>query len=824
MRFRILSVLVALAAAVVVVGSSGAVTAKQRGAAKIDVSTTSGVIHYLRSIHVNPSKVVIQRGVRNYAGPNCPGKRWQCATTRRTVVQIAKPGGRNRFTCRSSRCVVVQIARGSQAARPTRGVMALAAAGKGNSGVCIKTTGATQSCVINQSSSTGDNTAIVYEDAGKTTGLTQSLSYTASITQTATGTGNPNVPGSGNKNIACVHQKTNVEGNTVGKKGTPVSVNLESHQSIAVTQDSTNGGNQAQQSATSSGACAAGPLDQSQTLSSTATGGGSITQNQNALSNGPNMKLDVAQNKTPGFDGSANGENFAIFTQTNTLTAIANTGGGDVTQTQSSVDSGNGDGGILASVNQDSRSKSTASATQTETQCEDAASPPVALTECKQTADSDFSAAHTLTQVQHGPASVSKAASKGGRHVYSVKKGGCCSVQTGNPHDSFLVNQTSTQYNDTGQHQTNTLQGDCRTDGSCTASQTANINGSPTTQSQTGSDLNVQTTCVGPTCFSENGAQLTATNTDVAEFGYGGMRVNTSTSGTPGTGTGTIAIPSGSINGTVTRALLYWNGPTSSSDPNSNAAVSFGGSAITGTNIGTAASNCWNNPDAGVAYTNSQSYRADVTDIVKGGLSGGGGNFALANFTKTDGVTVTSDINGVSLIVFSYDGNNASYRNLVLWSGNDSNEASTGDPATGWDQTLSGVQWPGGTGGGTLDFVVGDGQSFPDGALSVNGTEIVPAGSIFDGNSTPAGPGNLFGDLWDLKSFAVPASLLTTGSNSLHLTSPLAGDCLSLVVAAANMPTTAQTLAPAAPAAAPSAALPARSRAAGAVPGAAGGR
>jgi hypothetical protein len=806
---RIFSLFAALVAAVVVVGASGAVTAKERGVAKVDVSTRSAVIHYLRSIHVNPHRVVIQRGARNYAGPNCPGKGWRCAATRRTVVQIAKPGGRNRFVCRSTRCVVVQLALGTRARpRTTRGFLAAPAA-KGNSGVCIKTTGATQSCVINQSSSSGDNTAVVYEDVGKTTGLTQTLLFTASITQKATG--------SSNKNVACVHQKTNAEGNTVAgqKKGVPVAVNLESHQSIAITQDSAHGGNQAQQSATSAGVCTGSSLEQTQSLASLANGSGQITQNENALSNGPNMTLDVKQNQGAGFFGTANGLNFAIFTQTNTLTAIANTAVGPVAQTQSSVDTGNGDGGILASVNQDSRDKSTADATQTETQCEDAATG--GLTTCEQ--DADFNGSYALTQTQHGPASVTKASPKrGGRHVYSVKKGGCCSVQTGNPADTFVITQSSTQFNDTGQHQTNTIQGDCKTDGTCTASQTAAIDGSTTTQSQTGTDLNVQTTCVGPTCFSENGAQLTATNTDIAEFGYGGMRVNTSNSGTPGTGTGSISIPANSINGTVTRALLYWNGPTSSSDPNSNAAVSFGGSPITGTNIGSAASNCWNVPADGVAYTNSQSYRSDVTDLVKGGLVSGGGTFALADFTKTDGMNVVSDINGVSLVVFSYDGQSADYRNVVLWSGNDSNEASTGDPA-GWDETLTGVPWPGGTGGATLDFVVGDGQSFADGAISVNGTEIVPAGNIFEGDSTPAGPGNFLGDLWDLKSFAIPASLLTTGSNSLQVTSPLAGDCLSLVVAAANMPTTAQTLAPA------TAPLPAASAATGAaIAGAPGGR
>src|SRR5207244_13305803 len=40
-----------------------------------------------------PAGCVIQRGARNYAGPACPGKRWNCTKATR-VVQIAKSGSR----------------------------------------------------------------------------------------------------------------------------------------------------------------------------------------------------------------------------------------------------------------------------------------------------------------------------------------------------------------------------------------------------------------------------------------------------------------------------------------------------------------------------------------------------------------------------------------------------------------------------------------------------------------------------------------------------------------------------------------------------------
>ena len=98
MRAKVLlSLAGAFIAAVALVSASGAATTNAQKVTKIDVSTRAAVVHYLRSIHVNPKGAVIQRGLRNYAGAHCPGKHWTCAGTRHTVVQIAKQGGQNRF-------------------------------------------------------------------------------------------------------------------------------------------------------------------------------------------------------------------------------------------------------------------------------------------------------------------------------------------------------------------------------------------------------------------------------------------------------------------------------------------------------------------------------------------------------------------------------------------------------------------------------------------------------------------------------------------------------------------------------------------------------
>ena len=459
MRARALCLFVAILAAVALVSASGAATPKANNI-RISFSTRAEVIHYLRSVHVSAKGVVIQRGLRNYAGSHCPGTGWTCTKTTHPVVQVAKAGGSNTFRCSTSSCAVVQVAR---------------TAGAGtNTAKCIKITGPTQSCTINQASATANNVAIVYQAAGGLLNRTQTASVTASITQQATG--------ATNTNTACVSQNTLLDGSAAS--GQPVTVALEAHQTVTIKQDSANGGNSAKSSATLFGTCDAGhPLTQRQLLNSIVTSRSSITQNENAVDNGANMTIDIEQNQSPGFLGVANGPNSANFDQTNSLTAVANTAAGPVSQTQSSVD-----GGLLGTINQDSRGLSTATATQTETQCEDAHS--TASIRCDRTTSDPPS--YALTQTQIGP----------------VHKGVGTATQTGNPGDTFTVNQSSTQDNDqgAGSVQTNLVQGDCSTSGTsataCTVTQNTNVDGQSFTNTQSGQDVNTTTNCTGSTCTS----------------------------------------------------------------------------------------------------------------------------------------------------------------------------------------------------------------------------------------------------------------------------------------------------------------------------------
>jgi hypothetical protein len=250
-------------------------------------------------------------------------------------------------------------------------------------------------------------------------------------------------------------------------------------------------------------------------------------------------------------------------------------------------------------------------------------------------------------------------------------------------------------------------------------------------------------------------------NTNYVSAGYGGMRT---------IGTGTIQLSG--VTGTVTRALLYWHGPTNSTDPTVNATVSFAGHAVTGTNIGMSSDNCW-------GFVNSQAYRADVTGLVTGN-----GAYALSNFTKSG-----AEVNGASLIVFYNNAASTNKRDIVIFDGNDSNATNSYD-ADGWNVTLPGINYTSGT--ANIELHISDGQigaSFADGEIDLNGSSIAPAGQIFSGSSVPNGASAAAtsGGLWDIKSFNITGAL-KPGSNTISLTSSYNADCLSMIAAVIDLP------------------------------------
>ena len=228
-------------------------------------------------------------------------------------------------------------------------------------------------------------------------------------------------------------------------------------------------------------------------------------------------------------------------------------------------------------------------------------------------------------------------------------------------------------------------------------------------------------------------------STDWVTSGVGGMR---------GTGLGSLTV-SGVV-GPVTQSLLYWHGPTDSVDPTANASVNVNGTPLVGTNIGLSQDNYW-------GFENSHAYRANSTDVISGN-----GSYALSGFIHPN-----ADINGAATAVFFDDGNANNNRDVVVFDGNDANWASAYDPA-GWDFTLSGINYSGGS--VLLRLIVSDGQSFnslDDGTLRVNGVGVA-TGGIFQGASLP-GPNIYFGNLFDIVTIDI-SSLLLPGGNSLRIT------------------------------------------------------
>lgn len=142
---------------VVMLASTPSVAREREVGRKTTTNTSSRAVGriLLRSMEVGPKKVVTQRGRKNYAGPNCPGKHWNCTTASR-VVQIATSGGKNRFECAGhakDTCTTVQKARG--------GGMNFARCIQGTKQAGGMSQREAQVCSITQANTTGKNVVFV---------------------------------------------------------------------------------------------------------------------------------------------------------------------------------------------------------------------------------------------------------------------------------------------------------------------------------------------------------------------------------------------------------------------------------------------------------------------------------------------------------------------------------------------------------------------------------------------------------------------------------------------------------------------------------------
>jgi hypothetical protein len=224
-----LALLLALAA----FGLAGSVGAAPHpaGAARVDLSTKEGVAAYLSSKGLNPASFVVQRGGLNYAGPNCPGRRWNC-TKGKKVVQVASgKHGKNRMECggtltttttggtTTTTCVVVQTATSGQnharCALDSRGV----------SPVVLD-------CQIQQTNTNGGNFAHVQEHVVQREGADQRATLNASVSQTT----------AGGDNHSIVNQAIDETSREVAMMAAPTQ-NQEGRFSASITQSSGTGNN-----------------------------------------------------------------------------------------------------------------------------------------------------------------------------------------------------------------------------------------------------------------------------------------------------------------------------------------------------------------------------------------------------------------------------------------------------------------------------------------------------------------------------------------------------------------------------------------------------
>ena len=261
--------------------------------------------------------------------------------------------------------------------------------------------------------------------------------------------------------------------------------------------------------------------------------------------------------------------------------------------------------------------------------------------------------------------------------------------------------------------------------------------------------------------------------------------VDMSTAGVGGIDTGTGSISLAGVNGSVKKAYLYWYGINNSGTYN-RAAIQFAGQAVNGRALGASGTNCWGNGQ-------SNAYEADVTSLVSGN-----GNYGLTGLA----VGSNEHADGASLVVLYNDANNGNDRDIVFFTGNDSNFGGLdfGDP-NGWRASLPGISYSGGNVSATLH--VADGQlpvyppdpsvrfSTAGGSVTITDTQ-----SLFDGNSLPSGGNSRAAGgegLYDIHTFDITGAFgpgngprTLTVEASAHTDMPT--DCMSLVAMTISLP------------------------------------
>ena len=288
--------------------------------------------------------------------------------------------------------------------------------------------------------------------------------------------------------------------------------------------------------------------------------------------------------------------------------------------------------------------------------------------------------------------------------------------------------------------------------------------------------------------------RMTLPRTDFVNAGVDGIGAAMINGG----GVGTIEL--GGVSGTVTLALLYWEG-IDIDEPDDDfvggdadydeADIEFDGVPVTGIQLyAHGANNGWpfTAPNEPPPPPSAGLYRADVTTLIQAG-----GNRAYAISGLADGGGHSA--NGASLIVYFDDGDPANDVHVVHYEGMQSND-------DGHWQFPFNVEY----GGGAVEaiFHVADGQtSLDDGTLQFNVSPGLPGSNpdvnrvsftslhydglpLFGGESVPgmgfprAGNGSR---LWDIRRLPLTAGFGPPGAYEVAIQLGSAQDALALVIA-----------------------------------------
>jgi hypothetical protein len=423
------------------------------GEPDLDLSSDAAIVDYLGSIGIDPADVVWQRGLRNYAGPTCPGPGWNCVQANKPIVQITTPLGMNMFSCTALECIVVQVALkgGSNSADCDRGDK--------HAPTAVQVCDVTQA---NEGNPNSSNNAVINQNIQQRTGSAQDARQVARITQT-------NTLG---KNHAAIHQVIGQAQSASG--GSSIEQIQEAHQAATVTQTTSDPTASQLGDNTSD-------INQRQDQSQRASGSPAISQEQNTA---PGTDLTCDQPGDPTYDQQKN--QCAQVAQHSGLLSVGPpptlaAGGGDQRSSLSHDMTQRQVAGNTEEVDQDQGFFSTGEG---------------GTKEQLSSGVSDGTATQDMLQVQTAPPDA---------FVFQSQDTGdprCCWIQAGNDANSANIAQTTDQSSSSDNaFQSAVLQADCDSSGTCHVDQAATIEGDTNSNS-----------CDEPSCheatFNFDGGEL----------------------------------------------------------------------------------------------------------------------------------------------------------------------------------------------------------------------------------------------------------------------------------------------------------------------------